>query len=234
MRIELQRHRSILQIRGPAGGAPRLLYALNPALPCASPLLAGHWVSTLPELPSALEAIVGRLEPGAEPFDAHILAFIGARGERRMDAQVNAIGRTGDSCERLIAILRLLATLQQRFTPRGLPALAAWIAAQGAPLVTLWHNRPKREAVAAALNSLAAAGFLAPMLALVEDAAERAQDEQGAAAAEQQRALIDLELTAIAEGAGARALYAERLGHEAAAGAGLALLTTLILLATLG
>lgn len=229
-----QRHRTVLQQRGVMGGPARLLYALNPLLPCASPLLNDQWVVTLADLPQALDTIVPRLESGGEPFDAHILAFIVARAERRLDPEVNALNGRLSEGDRLTAVLRLLAALQARFWPHPMMATAAWIAARGAPLVELWNYRPKREEVAAGLNALAAQGLLTPILTLIADAGTRSADELGAERARQELRGIDLELAAIADGAEARAHYADRVGQEIVAGAGLAALAVMLILSALG
>lgn len=234
LRLEAQRQRSVWQSRGASGGAPRLLYTLNPLLPCASPLLAGRWVSRLVDLLPALETIVPRLEAGTDPVDPHILAFIAARGDRRMDPEVNAMNGTLDDGERLTALLRLLASLQVKFWPHRLPVLASWIAARGGPLVELWHNRPKRAEVAAALASLATAGILTPMLTLIEDGSARIQDSQGAVWAARELNRIDHELDAIAHGAEARTQYSDRLGQEVVAALGLTGLAAMLILAAIG
>lgn len=233
-RNESQRLRGWLQARGYSGGPARVLYGLNPSMPCASPLLAGHWVSRLADLPPSLDAIAGRLGDATEPIDGHILTFIATRGERRLEPEVNGLSGRLDDRQRLIAILRLLAGLQTRFFPRPLPALAGWVAARGGPLVTLWHNRPRREEVAAGLNQIAAVGFLAPMLALVEDQGGRAQDAQGAQLAFTERTRIDAELNAIAHADQERAAYARHLGREIVAGLGLVALTIMLTRLALG
>ena len=234
LRIDGQRQRATLNARGTSGGPIRLLYTLNPMLPCASPLLGGHWVGRLTDLPPALEAIVPGLSAEAEPVDPHILAFIAARGERRMDGEVNGLNGRLDEAERLMALLRLFAFLQARFWPHRLPTLAGWIAARGGPLIELWHNRPKRAEVAASLANLAAAGLLMPMLTLVEDASERGLDVQGAALAEQERARIDHDLSLIAHGAEARSQLSDRIGHEIVAATGLTVLAVMLILAAVG
>lgn len=233
-RTERQRHHTLLQLRGPSGGAPRLLYSLNPLLPCESPLLAGRWVVSLTDLPAELNDAVARADPNSDLLDNDLLAFIAVRAERRLDVEVNALnGRLSDA-ERLTAQLRLLAGLQARFWPQPLPGLSAWIAARGAPLVVQWNNRPKREEVAAELNRLAAQGLLTPILNLVSDSATRDADTQGAERARQELAGLDLELAAIADGAEARAAHARRVGQEIVAGMGLTALATMLVLAAVG
>ncbi len=229
-----QRQRAVLQQRGVLGGPARLLYALNPLMPCASPLLVDQWVVTLADMPPAVDAIVPRLETGGEPFDAHILSFIAAQAERRLDSEVNALNGRSSEGDRLTAVLRLLSALQSRFWPHPMLATAAWVAARGAPLVAMWKYRPKREEAAAGLNTLAAQGFLPPMLTLIADTATRSADEIGAERALQELRGIDLELTAIADGAQARSQYADRVGQEIVAGAGLAALAVMLILSALG
>ncbi len=233
-RTDGQRQRAILQVRGPSGGAPRLLYTLNPVLPCESPLLAGRWVVSLADLPPVLDAAIGQLDADTNPLDNHLLAFMAVRGERRLDMEVNALNGRLTDAERLTAELRLLAALQARFWPHPLPGITAWITSRGTPLVVQWHYRPKREEVAAELNRLATQGLLMPMLTLVADAATREADSQGAERARLELAGIDLELAAIADGAEARASYARRIGQEIVAGVGLTALAAMLVLAAIG
>jgi hypothetical protein len=234
LRIESRRYRSLLQTRGPGGGLPRLIYSLNALLPCLSPLTRDRWVASLADMVPALEAAVGADPSGAEPLDQHIIAFIAARSERRLDAEVNGLNGRPDEAEWLIARLRLLAQLQLRYNPRPLPRLAGWFAAKAGPLVALWNNRPKRAEVASTINALAAAGHLTPILALIEDPAGRSADSHGARAAAQDLMTIEAELASITDGGRHRTAQAARIGQEAAAVIGLAALATMMTLAAIG
>ena len=234
LRIESRRHRSLLQTRGPGGGRPRLIYSLNPLLPCLSPLARDRWVANLADLVPALEAAVGADPSGSEPLDPHIVAFIAARSERRLDREVNGLNGSPDEAEWLIARLRLLAQLQLRYNPRPLPRLAGWFAAKAGLLVALWNNRPRRAEVASAINTLATAGHLPPMLALIEDPAGRSADAQGAKTAVQDLMAIEAELASITDGGPHRTAQAARIGQEAAAVIGLAALAAMMTLAAIG
>ena len=234
LRIESRRHRSLLQTRGPGGGLPRLIYRLNPLLPCLSPLARDRWVAGLADMVPALEAAVGADPSGAEPLDPHIVAFIAVRSERRLDGEVNGLNGRPDEAEWLIARLRLLAQLQLRYNPRPLPRLAGWFAAKAGPLVALWNNRPRRAEVAATINTLAAAGNLAAMLALIEDPAGRSADAQGSKTAAQDLMTIEAELASITDGGPHRTTQAARIGQEAAAVIGLAALAAMMTLAAIG
>src|SRR6185437_5810114 len=80
LRVEARQQRAALRMRG--GGRPRLLYALNPLLACASPLLDGRCVARMQDLLPALEAASARLnQAGTPPLDPHVAAFIAVRAE---------------------------------------------------------------------------------------------------------------------------------------------------------
>jgi hypothetical protein len=232
LRLEARQNRSWLGTRGIAGGLPRLSYLLNPLLPCASPLLADRWVGRLADLLAAMEAAIAA-NPKATPLDAHIAAFIAARGDSRLEADTNALTGTTKNPVGLPE-LRLLAQLQIRFHPRPLPALAAWIVAASGPMVALWFNRPRRQEITEHLRSLGQAGILMPMLALLEDPAGRTIDATGAKLAAAELNRIEEEMRAIDAGAQDRSNTASRVGQEIVAGVGLVALATMLVLAVLG
>ena len=232
LRLEARQNRAWLGTRGPAGGVPRLTYLLNPLLPCNSPLVADPWVGRLADLPAALEAAVAA-NPKTAVFDAHLAAFIAARGDSRLENDTSTLSGTPQNPVGLPE-LRLLAQLQMRYYARPLPALAGWIAGAAGPMVALWFNRPRRQELTDRLRSLAQAGMLMPMLALLEDPAGRNADASGARLAAAELNLIEAELRNIAAGARQRRGVAERIGQEIAAGAGVVALAIMIALAVLG
>ncbi|HME21367.1 MAG TPA: hypothetical protein VKI44_08450 [Acetobacteraceae bacterium] len=234
LRVETRRQHSWLQQRGHGGGVTLLSYLLNPLLPCASPLLDGHWVARLTDLLPALEETAGRVDRRqTEPVDTHVAAFIAARLERRLDKELSV--RTGGSAEAAcLAQIRVLAQLQARLHPRPLPALAAWFGTRAEPVLATWRNRARRAGVEERLQAPMRTGYLSPMLLALEDPAGRSADAQEAREAAQQLARIDAELAQIAGGAQGRAATAARLGREVAAGFGLTALATVLAVAALG
>jgi hypothetical protein len=232
LRVDARQQHSWLQRRGQGGDVPRLAYLLNPLMPCASPLLAGRWVARLVDLLPALEAVAGRADrPPADPVDAHVAAFIAARLERRMDQELMA---NPGSVAAFLAQLRTLAQLQSRTGPRPLPALAGWLATRAGPVMATWRNRERRTAIEQRLQPLAAAGYLAPMLQLLDDPGARSADAREAQEAAAALAAVDAELAHISSGTPGRAATATRLGQEIAAGCGLAALAAALVVAALG
>jgi hypothetical protein len=232
-RMEARQRRAIVQIRGPAGGLPRLAYTLNPQTPCASMLLGRQWIANVQELAPALDAIAAA-SPDAELLEPQIAAFIGARSERWLDREVKALATDGDVVARTITALRLLTELQVRYHPAPMKGLAAWIAERAQPLVERWKNRERRAAVQEQMKTLVAAGFLRPMRALLEDVAEQAADTEGLRVAESSLARLDAELLALTMGGARRSAHAARLGQEIAAGIGLAAIAATLILAAMG
>ena len=232
LRMDARQQRSWVQQRGRDGGVLRLTYLLNPLLPCASPLLATRWVARLPDLMAALEDAAGRIDHNqTDPMDNHIAAFIAARLERRLEGDVANGGKSDVQC---LVPLRMLAQLQTRLRSGTSPGLAGWLADRVGPALASWHNRQRRDEVREHLTSLVPHGYLAPMLAVLEDPVGRSADARGAQAAEAELARIDSELSEIAHGASVRSASAFRVGQEIAAGLGLAALATVLIAAALG
>jgi hypothetical protein len=232
-RLEARQRRAVLQIKGPAGGLPRLAYTLNPVIPCASTLLGGRWIGNLAELAPALDAIV-TAAPDTDLLEPRIAAFIGARSERILDGEVQALGNDGDPGDRVLVTLKLLTELQNRFYPAAMKGVTAWIAARCQPLVERWKNRERRTAVEEQLTTLAVLGFLQPILTILQDQAGHAADLEGLRTARAGLAEIDAELKSVAEGGVLRAAFATRLGQEIAAGVGLAAIAITLILTALG
>jgi len=236
LRQEARQYRAMQRSRGPGPhtGMLRLIYTLNPLLPCASPLLAPHCVNRLVDLLPALEAAAAKPEMRKlPPIDGHITAFIAARQDGRDLAEtVERPASRGESAT--LAPLRTLAALQNRLPQRPLPALAQWIGEQTAVEVTSWHSRSTRAQIEAELQSLIAAGQLTAMLKLLDDQAGLGADRQKLTQAIGEIRRIDAELAHIAQGAKARQTTARHYGHEVAAGAGLAALAAVLAFTALG
>jgi hypothetical protein len=225
LRQEAHQYRTLLRMRGWAGGLPRLRYTLNPLLACRSPLLAGHMAVRPADLLAALEAISGNgAQPGL-PIDDEIAAFIAVRGAVGLDHDLAQLGESTVSAAAALAQLRVLATLQERLGAGKLPGLAAWMRDHVTASLTVWRNKQRRELRAALLRDMPATGNLAAMLAVIEDPALRAQDARELERAQHAVHAIDAELDRLATGAQARAEIARRIGQEAAVATGAAGLT---------
>lgn len=233
LRTETRQVASTLRLAAPAGGALRLVYQMNPLLPCLSPGVRGRWVAHMADLLPALEASARGATPTSAPIDAHVAAFIAARGDRKLESEVTRLGQSDDSALPL-AQLRLLAHLQARHVGRPLPNLGAWVAGQMEALLASWRSRQRRAALRPRLRELADQGELVALLALLDDTHARQADETDALRAVEELMQIDSALAALASGGPQRAEQARRLGQEVAVGVSVAALAVMLMAAVLG
>ncbi len=222
LRLEAHQYRATLRQRGWAGGLERLRYALNPLLAARSPLLHGELVVRLPDLLPALDRAAAQgagAVAGALPVDRELAAFIAARSDQRLDAEILALGDGRPPAQAALALLRLYATLQARQRV-PLQGLARWLAGLVAPALDAFQGRATRRQREEALAGLAEAGQLAALLALIEDPQGSASDRAAHQAALARVAEIDRELTMLHDGAAARGDSARRLAQDLVAAAG--------------
>ncbi len=222
----------VLLQKGGEGALLRIFYALNPLLPCAIPGMADSWIIGMPELLRFLEKAAAA-GPNTNLVDLHLRAFIAARGDRSIDAAVNLVITTKDPKIYRTRQLCLLRDLQQRYHPHPMPNLAAWVAAQLRPELEAWQNQPRRVALLERLEQLVQGGFLARLLALLEDTNGRAEDMAGARRAAGMVAAIDTELAALARSDSARRAVTARFGREIAAAIGMTALILMMLVSVL-
>ena len=220
-RLDAHQHRAMQRQKGWAGGMARLSYALNPLLPCRSPLLTRFCVTRLPDLLPALEACAAQNElREAGPLDPEIAAFLAARSEMGLEGEMAALGDARRQDTQMLVMLRILTAVQTRTRGAATPALARAMAARVAPAMAMFQGRSRRTRREAALEGLAATGRLAGLLGLLDDPEELTHDRQERATAMAQVAAIDRQLATIAANTGGRTASARDLGHEIVGAAG--------------
>jgi hypothetical protein len=126
-------------------GAERALYEFDPLIPCRSPMIADFYVINMRDLLPAIDAALPALGEGTIPIDRHIAAFIGAHLRRSIDRELAGIALATEEAERRIAILRLLAMVQQTYPSRKLPRLAEAVVAMLAPALNSFHHATARS-----------------------------------------------------------------------------------------
>ena len=227
--------RSILRQRGWGGGLAALRYALNPLLPCASPVLAGQFVVRAADLLPALEAAAARPEQRRlAPIDAEIGAFLAGRGESNVLADLAALSTATDPARIGGLQLRILAGLHAQFLAPPLPQLGAWLGDLAAPAVAVWRSRTRRARADAAFQELRQTGNLLALLRLIDDRQALQADGREAQAALRDIAAIDQELSLLLQSAPARASFARRVGYELTTALALTTLTATVVMLAVG
>jgi hypothetical protein len=215
------------------GGRERLLYQLNPGLPCLSPLVRKAGVTTLPALLAALEAAAGGSPPGGgapTPLDRHVAAFIGASMEGQLDTPLATAGDAGLPDEAGLATVQVFARLQRLQRGLTLPNLAKWVAGLAAPAVETWHGKEAKARIEKKLPEVAATGDFIALLELLDDQAARAEDRGGFAEAAATFARAAAAGIAMRAEAPLRHAEAARMGGLVAQGVALTLLAGTVLM----
>lgn len=206
---------------GVPDGLLRAFYLLHPLQPCAAPGMASAWVTDVPELLSALEAMAATAKEAL--VDPALAAFIAARCYNEWDRLYDPL-LPADAAAVWQAELKLLRQLQAIYRVFPLPRLAAWAARRLQPGVDTWRNRTERQRIGAALQDLARGGDLRPMIDLVFNRTRRQQDEAGEQAALGEVAAIDREIAALAADEALRAWAIRHVGAAMVGGLGLVVL----------
>ena len=149
---EVEKH---IEKPGMGQGVERALYELDPLIPCRSPMVADFYVINMRDLLPAIDAALPGLGEGTIPIDRHIAAYIGAHLRRAIDRELGAISQAGDEANRRVAILRLLAMVQQAYPNSKLPRLADAVVAMLKPVLNSFHHAEARKDAERRMNKLA-------------------------------------------------------------------------------
>lgn len=181
---KLQRVKSFLKSRAFGFGLERVLYDLNPSLPCQSDLLRPYHVTTAQEALKVLDAMAKNLAPDTSFMDRHLAAFVGskidlAKEVRLLDLQT--IPKLADNPE--LVVLKILARVQARYERLQLVGLATWAAMRIEKMLDEIHNRVTRKELKLELKRLAQSGQLADVLSAVVNREIAVRDHEGYAKA---------------------------------------------------
>ncbi len=166
------------------------------------------------------------------PIDGEIAAFMAARSDMALTAELARINEAPDAAAAALVALRLLVWMQERQRIPALRNLAVWLGGAVMPLMAQWRNRTLRARLTAQMETEIKAGAMPRMLDLLDDHEAQEHDTGEAADAARLVARIDAELAELARAAAGRAALSDSVGHELALGAGMTALT-LSLIATL-
>ena len=164
---------------GPGYGVERVLYELNPFLPCRSPLLRSAYVYSLRDLLPALDKHVADNGGIKKYIDRHIAAFIGSRIKGSIDTQLAALEHSaGISVSAKIGMTGMLAKVQHEYQQQMTPHLAGWLAVELESAVTKFHSKSLRKKIRENVEQAAAAGNLMEMYHTLSNKNLQQKDEK--------------------------------------------------------
>jgi hypothetical protein len=178
--MKLERLRICIRNPGLGFGLERMLYELNPDLPCLSPLLATYHVTNLEMLLKRLDNLAHNMATTQDPLDRHIAAFIAAKINIQHEIRLHELTAIPSlAANRSIMAMRLLAMAQERSTDLPLPGLTHWLALRILPALESLRSRTLRNKLITMLTERARSGSLPYMTELVIDSNYAAADQSG-------------------------------------------------------
>jgi len=164
---------------GPGYGVERVLYELNPFLPCRSALVASAYVYSLRDLLPALDKVVEETGSLGKLVDRHVAAFIASRIKGSLDSQLAALEHTtGASVGAKIGMTGLLAKVQNEYQHQMTPNLTAWLVEELQPAVSRYNSKTLRKRISEKLDEVAASGNLIELYQTLSNKNIVAKDEK--------------------------------------------------------
>lgn len=123
-------------------GMERCLYDMNHNLPCQSPMLDKHYISSLGSLLNYLDVIAEANMGERDPMDRHIAAFIASKINLPDDIRIKGMTSFPEVMKNTqIQMLGLLALAQAQSKTRALKNLAEWLHIRLEGVVKMLHGK---------------------------------------------------------------------------------------------
>ncbi len=176
---DLRRAKEVMTRTSMGEGIERVIYDLNPHIPCKSPIIETYYVIEMEQLLPSFESLAGEDPEVRFLVDRHIAGFIATHFTNHRGNEFRDLDNQADPHLPLLASIRLLSNVQEksrRVTP--FPKLSALAAAVLAPTINRLHNRQTRKSISKAMSEAAESGRLMEVLAVVDNADVLNNDER--------------------------------------------------------
>lgn len=174
---QLERMKNVIEKANYGNGVERVIYDLNPNLPCLSPIVRTQFVTSPKTLLQALERVATMGDRPAEPMDRHIAAFLIVR-ERRSEALFVPMTEPQNSPRRGLSLVTLYSEMQDRHGPDALPHLAQWLMPMLEPVTQSFLSKTIKERLRDNLKEAVKRGNLALIGRLLNDPRRAERDQQ--------------------------------------------------------
>jgi hypothetical protein len=157
-------------------GMERVLYELNPILPCVSQRFSNIWIGSVVQLMRALERIAGTGSLKNILLDRHIAAFCATHGTD-LEREFNALAAAQHNPAKFNSLtMDFFGMLQKRGKMEPLPNLTAKLVEGLAPAVKGLKNKKRRERIQAILAKGKKSGDISKLTADVNMIKAQAED----------------------------------------------------------
>jgi hypothetical protein len=151
-------------------GIERVIYELNPNLPCKSPLLEAEYVYDLTEMLHAYERLSEENPEGMTVLvDRHVAAFVACRLKGGLVGELRDLENRFDPAQVALANVSILAQVQDQAGSVPAPHLCNVAVRVLEPAVERLHSRARRDQVHKRLRAVAKDGVLAELLRTVNN-----------------------------------------------------------------
>ncbi|WP_245580077.1 serine/threonine protein kinase [Niveispirillum irakense] len=209
--------RTLLEHVGMGFGIERVLYELCPACPCLAPHLRDYYVLTPAELLAALEQIATKPTRGRDPVDRHVMAFLTTHHKKLNDRLLQPLSSQHDPARRIIAMISILADVQNRFGPARLPHLCAWMVTLMEPVFKRFKNKETREKMKIEVAQAARDGVLDALVRIVDNIDVIRADDKGFLTAMRQYESLTRQIDRLRSGASLKSDATDHAGRQIAA-----------------
>lgn len=160
----LEKTRLLIQNSALGFGAERVLYELNPNLPCQSPIVKGYYAADLKHLLIALDQIANSKNRPDFPIDRHIAGFIAAKTNINRDMSFHEFAANPKLAKNLGLIALKFLTQAQMPVQGNFPGITGWCVSSFLDAVGTLHSATIRSQICDGLRSYVYAGQFAPIL----------------------------------------------------------------------
>jgi hypothetical protein len=176
--------RFLLQSNAAGFGIERVLYELNPTLPCLSRTYGKYNSLSAKHMMMVLESLAKDKADSENLYDKHLLAFLMARAGIKKDVQLGSFfGYSAFSGSNELKAIAILAAVQLKLKMDSLPALTCWAALKIADLIEQFHGLDVRRAISRDLQTVLPKGYLSYLLKILQNKEYFGRDMSGHAAA---------------------------------------------------
>ncbi|WP_417450543.1 hypothetical protein [Kordiimonas sp.] len=157
-------------------GMERVLYGLNPILPCVSQRFSNVWIGSIKQMMRALDRLAGVGGGKNILLDRHVAAFCAAHGTD-LEREFNKLAAAQNDTARFNSLAaEFFGNLQQHFKLESLPHLTEKLVDGLQPAVKSLRNRKRRERVQQLLEKVKKGGDISKLTTEVNMTRLQAED----------------------------------------------------------
>ncbi len=198
------------------GGIEKVLYSLNPEVHCLSENFEKHHVRSPEDMMFAFEQISKLPNRPYMFFDRHSIAFLSVKDRKNVDPYLNDLNAP-ETYRRILAEMKILATVQKRSQMEKFPGIASWMADNMEPIYERFHDRELRADLKKKVDHLKGTGDLAKILVMFDTPETYQEDNVNFRRAMRNFYDLEREVADIEREMKDESLYGREAGHIVAA-----------------